>query len=169
MKKWKMDDEYINIVSDILSNEEFKKLEDLKHHGDNRLDHSLRVSYYSYRISKRFNMDTVSVARAGLLHDFFIVNNQEISLKERLEVLCNHPKLALDNSKKYFDLNELEENIIVSHMFPFCLVLPKHRESWLVNKVDNVMAIYERYFTIKNKVKGTLEGTKLGEIIKVNN
>ncbi|MBQ9013225.1 MAG: HD domain-containing protein [Bacilli bacterium] len=169
MKKWETNKEYINLVNDILSNDEFKKLKEFKHHGDNRLNHVIRVSYYSYLISKRFNMNTRSVARAGLLHDFFLVNNQEISLKERIKVLITHPKLAVENSKKHFKLNKLEENIIISHMFPFYKALPKYKESWLVNTVDNAMAFYERYFTIKDKVKSMLENNPIYERLKVNN
>ena len=75
MEKWKQNNEYIELVKDISLNDEFKKLKKYKHHGDNRYDHSFRVSYYSYLIAKKFNLKTESIARAGLLHDFFLVNN----------------------------------------------------------------------------------------------
>ena len=66
-------------------------------------------------------------------------------------------------------LYKLEENIIISHMFPFYKALPKYKESWLVNTVDNAMAFYERYFTIKDKVKSMLENNPIYERLKVNN
>ena len=42
--------EYKEIVKDILNNREFKKIELCPHHKINRLVHSKRVSYYSYKI-----------------------------------------------------------------------------------------------------------------------
>jgi hypothetical protein len=40
-------------------------------------------------------------------------------------------------------LNKKEENIIVSHMYPFGKIKPNCKESWLVNCVDTSVAIYE--------------------------
>ena len=142
--------QYINIVKDILDNEQFKKLSDYPHHGDNRKNHCIRVSYYSYKIAKRINIDYKSVARAGLLHDFFLVDYKKISLTDSISLLINHPKISLNNSKKYFDISKKEENIIYSHMFPIRISLPKNRESIIVNFVDKSLAFYERFQSIKN-------------------
>jgi len=138
------DKEYHNIVDNILKHKEFIKLKDYKHHGLTRYDHVVRVSYWSYKIAKKLRLDYKSVARAGLLHDFFFVNNQAITLGERIKVFCNHPKLALENSKKYFDINKQEEKIILSHMFPANMRIPTSLESWLVNIIDTVVSIYDR-------------------------
>ena len=48
-------------------------------------------------------------------------------------MLVNHPKIALENSIKYFDLNDLEQDIIKAHMFPVGKTVPKYLESWIVN------------------------------------
>ena len=40
-------DDYLDLVSDILENKEFKKLANYVHHDSNRLQHSLNVSYIS--------------------------------------------------------------------------------------------------------------------------
>jgi len=136
------DKEYINIVSDILDNEKFKKLRDCEHHGLSRLDHSLRVSYYSYLFAKKYNLDYVKVARAGLLHDFFI--NEDLTEKERKISAFVHHNVALDNSCKYFDLSNKEKNIIVAHMFPLTLFrIPIYIESYLVSIIDKIVATYE--------------------------
>ena len=52
MKKYYEDKEYLSKVCDILENEEFKKMENIVHHEGNRLDHSIRVSYHSYKWAK---------------------------------------------------------------------------------------------------------------------
>lgn len=86
------------------------------------------------------------------MHDFFLVNNQKLKFIPRLKVLFNHPKMSLVNSKKYFKLSKLEEDIILSHMFPVGLRLPKHRESWIVNLVDDYFSIYERICSIVKQI-----------------
>ena len=137
-------DEYSEIVKDIINNEEFIKLKDYKHHGLTRYDHVLRVSKWSYKVCKKLKLDYTSAARAGLLHDFFFVNNQRVKLSYRIKVLFIHPKMALENSKKYFKLNKKEERIILSHMFPVGLCIPTSFEGWIVDIVDDVASIYDR-------------------------
>ena len=142
--------EYLNLVDDILNNKVFSRLSNYKHHGGNRKEHCIRVSYYSYKLAKKLNLDYKQVARAGLLHDFFLVDYKHACFKEKVGLLFNHSKIALDNSKKFFKISKKEQNIIVSHMFPIRLFYPKSRESILVNFVDKSLAIYERFISIKN-------------------
>ena len=39
-------------------------------------EHLIKVSYKSYKIAKKLDLDYVSVARAGLLHDFYLDGNE---------------------------------------------------------------------------------------------
>lgn len=143
------DKEYINNVIDIIEHKEFCRTKELVHHGLNRFDHCVRVSYYSYKVTKFFKLDYEKVARAGLLHDFFFVDNNDVDITKRIDVLINHPKYALVNSKRYFELSDKEEDIITSHMFPVAFKLPKYLESWIVDIVDNVVAIIEAAYSAK--------------------
>ncbi len=146
------DFEYNSITNDILNNQEFLKTKNIVHHSLNRFDHSVRVSYYSYKIAKFLRLDYESVARGGLLHDFFLVDNKNITLRERAFTLVNHPKYSLNYSLKFFDLNDKEKNIIVSHMFPVCPIrIPKYLESWIVDIVDDVISIKEEIYANKRK------------------
>ena len=147
------DKEYNKIVKDILDNEKFKKIKEEKHHGINRYDHSLKVSYKSYLYAKKYNLDYVSVARAGLLHDFFI--NNDLTKKEQKVSAFVHPYKSLENSTKYFDLNKKEENIIISHMFPTIPhKIPKYKESYIVSIIDKIIATKEFYQSYgKTKIK----------------
>jgi len=143
------DEQYIYIVKDIIDNEEFNKTKEIGHHGLNRFDHCLRVSYYSYKISKFLRLDYDKVARAGLLHDFFFVDNNNVDITKRLDVLINHPKYAITNSKRYFELSDKEEDMIASHMFPVSFKLPRYMESWVVDIVDNVVAVGEALYSTR--------------------
>ena len=147
--------EFESIISDIDNSNEFQKTKEIVHHGMNRYDHSRRVSYYSYKIAKKLGLSYEEVARAALLHDFFLVNNKNISIKEKMNTLVNHPKYALKYSEKFFDRTEKEKDIIVTHMFPVAPTrVPKYAESWLVDIVDDVVAIVEEVQVKKRQAIG---------------
>ena len=134
--------EYNFIIDDILDNKSFRELENMRHHGTTRMIHSKRVSYFSYKVCKFLNLDYISAARAGLLHDFFITDVNQTKVQRFISIFT-HSKKALNNSMSSFDINKKEQNIIVSHMFPFCIYVPLYLESWIVDIVDDVVAIYE--------------------------
>ena len=86
--------------------------------------------------------------------------------KEKFKLYThNHPKEALENAKKYFDVNALEEDIIISHMFPIDIKIPKYFESWVVSGVDKVVATYEFYKKASKKLK---YAANLGVILLFN-
>ena len=83
---------------------------------------------------------------------FFLQNNQESNLKERAQTLVKHPQYAVENASKEFRLNELEKDIITTHMFPVAPKIPRYLESWVVNLVDDAVAIAEVGYSARNKV-----------------
>lgn len=143
--------EFLNIVNDILDNKEFQKLKKIKHHDTDRFDHSLRVSYYSYLITKALRLNYKKTARAGLLHDFFLEENDKEKVSRRLDTLLKHPKFALETASKYYELSDLEKDIIISHMYPITMNPPKYLESWIVDIVDDFAAVYEKYSSVVYK------------------
>lgn len=145
------DSEYLLLVNDILKNEKFKELSTYVHHNSDRFQHSLNVSYHSYKIARKIGLDYIKVARGALLHDFFFVDNHKINKSNRVLTLFNHPKQALINSNKYYLLSDMEKNIIVSHMFPLGNKFPKYKESLLVDIVDDYIAIYEAVYAKKKE------------------
>ena len=153
MKKYNNDKEYLSIIDNILENNDFQKLKNIKHHNTTRLKHSLKVSYYSYRIAKILKLDYRDVARGGLLHDFY---EEEISKCNRIKdkVLLfstKHPDNAVNNASNNFKLTEKEINIIKTHMFPVDYKVPEYAESWIVSLVDKVLSVAE--FSNKFKYK----------------
>lgn len=136
------DKEYKKIVKEILRSNEFKKMYYIEHHGISRWEHLIKISYHSYVIAKKLNMDYKSVARGALLHDFYL-DGDERSKKRKFLDTFSHPKKALDTSLSIFDINDMEQNIIVSHMFPIYPVLPRYKESILVDIVDKAIGSVE--------------------------
>ena len=147
------DFEYIDIVRDIISNEEFLKLKFYRHHDNTRLDHCLKVSYNVYKLAKKFNLDYKAAARAGLLHDFFYGDLRYINVIERKYMLNAHPYYAYYNASKIFKLNDKEKNMILSHMFPISYEVPRYKESILLDLVDDLEALKEVGIYIKDRLK----------------
>ncbi|MBU1538067.1 hypothetical protein KKF84_22335 [Myxococcota bacterium] len=134
-----LEQEYTEIVADILENTEFQRLREFFHHNSSIYQHALSVSFTSYKVCKRLKLDYRSAARGGLLHDFFLYDwrdHDEPDLaKEKFHGL-HHPRIALENSLKHFTLNRTERDIIVKHMWPLTLRPPITRESFIVSFVD---------------------------------
>lgn len=145
--------EFYKLTKDILTNKEFNKLRYINHHGITRYDHSLRVAYYTYIITKKLHLDYHKATKGALLHDFFI---DEVSSMDGVSRLRKHPTYALINAKKYYDLSPMEEDIIKTHMFPVTFRPPKYLESWLVDIIDDIASIYERSYSIKNELATTM-------------
>lgn len=145
------DDEYLNIVSNILDSVDFKNLKNCTQHGTNRYEHCLSVSYKAYKFAKKNKLDYESVAIAGLLHDFF--DNTDANIYDRFKATFTHPVLAVENSKEKFNITEKEARIIRSHMFPINFTLPKDRESWVVTIYDKLIFFKEFIFSTCYKLR----------------
>ena len=139
--------EFESIASEIINSDKYQSLKSENHHGLSRYDHSLRVARNTYRISKRLNLDYISATRGALLHDYF--TDEEYRNTKGMKKYSMHPVIALNNAIREYELNPIEENVIVSHMYPMGKTRPNCKESWLVTAVDKGVAIYEcaRYKT----------------------
>lgn len=131
--------EYVKIYNEFKKNKKFRKLGKELHHGCDRLSHTKRVAKLSYKVSKFLNVDQTSVTRGALMHDFFL--DKELETKNLPKK--NHPNLAYKNSMKYFNVNEIEEDIIKSHMYPIVKVKPIYKESRVVCFCDRIVSTYE--------------------------
>ena len=145
--------EFENIIKDILDNEEFLKTKEKVHHGITRYDHLMRVSYYSFLITKFLRLNYYETTRAALLHDFFL---DELENENKFNALQKHPICALENAKKYYYLTPLQEDIIKTHMFPVTFAPPKYLESWIVDLVDDAAGIYEQYGSSCRELKAAV-------------
>ncbi len=111
------------------------------HRGTNCLDHSIFVSYISYKICKRLNLDYVAAARGGLLHDIFLYNWRD---KSHIGLHgLTHPFVALKNASALLDLSDIEKDIILKHMWPLTITFPKYKESFIVSCADKFCAAVE--------------------------
>lgn len=145
--------QFYDIINDLLENPTVKKMSDFRqHYTTSCLEHCINVAYYNYIICKKFNLDYVSAARAGLLHDLFLYDwRKKQPGRKRLHAF-HHPRIALENSKKLYNLNEKEEDIILKHMWPLTIVLPKYKESSITTLVDKYCTIHETIDYYRNNL-----------------
>ncbi len=135
-------EEFDFIINDIVNDNNFKELDRELHHGISRYNHSYRVARGVYLLTKSLGFSTyVEATRAALMHDFYF--DFQLENKNKRKQFIEHPTLAVLNANKYFSLNEMQKNMIESHMFPTCRKLPKYKESICLTLVDKLVALYE--------------------------
>ena len=154
------EDEYYEAINDIYEHEEFLKLKEFFHHNSSIYEHVQDVAYLSYRISKYLKLDYRSAARGALLHDFFLYdwrNHDVPDLPRKKFHGIEHPTIAVDNARKYFSINEIEEDIIKKHMWPLTLVPPKYKESFIVSFADKYLSSKEFIVEFKKRKNSKLK------------
>ena len=139
------DDDFIVCVSDLLKNENVCKTKELIQHGSTTCyQHQLSVSYYTYKICKALKLNAYEAARGAMLHDMFLYEWHNLKGKKKLCHPYNHPKVALENCRKFFPLTRIEEDIILNHMWPLTFTrLPRYAETFVVTIVDKLCCISE--------------------------
>jgi len=141
------DDEFNEIIEEIINNDKFLKLKKFLHHRESIYNHSINVSYLTYKISKKIRVDYKSATRAALLHDFFLYDWRKEGRENKKKLFhkhgFTHPKTALINSKENFIINKKEADIILKHMFPLTIIPPNSIEGWVVTFVDKYITIKE--------------------------
>ena len=151
MRNASNDISFDDIARSIINTKKFNELKSESHHGLTRYIHVMRVSKYTYKITKKLKMDYVSATRAALLHDYF--TEKDFNGIKGIKKGAVHPNIAYENAIKEFEINELEKNAITSHMFPLGVKVPKYKESWVLTAVDKCVATYEyTNYKLKNSL-----------------
>lgn len=135
--------EYRQCVEDLITSPVVLSMQDFVQHSNlSCLEHCINVSYKSYILCKYLNLNYRFAARGGLLHDLFLYDWYTSKPENGLHAFT-HPAEALKNANMYFNLNDVEKDIIAKHMWPLTLKPPKYRESLIVSLVDKYCAFTE--------------------------
>jgi len=130
-------------IEDLINNEMVKELDIYSQHiGTSRLQHSINVAYYSFIACRRLNLDYRSAARAGILHDLYLYDWRDPESPRGYHAAL-HPIEALKNAEKITQLNKIEKDAIVKHMWPMTIIPPRYAESHIVSLVDKYCACAE--------------------------
>jgi len=143
-----MKEEFNELIEPYIT-DEFNELKHINHHGITRYNHSIRVAYYTYLVTKVLHINYEEATIAALYHDFF---TDEVEEEKSIFKLRRHPKHALNNASKYVCLTDLQKDIISTHMFPITFTPPKYLESWIVDIIDDVSAIYEKGYSLRKEI-----------------
>jgi len=106
--------------------------------------HSISVAYYSLLFAGKLGItcDIESLVTGALLHDYYLYDWHCKDSSHRLHGF-RHPKTALNNAMQDFDLNAVEQNIILRHMFPLTPIPPRYKESLIVCLADKFCSLAE--------------------------
>lgn len=141
--------EFIRILRELLATDQVYEMHKYIQHGNtSTFSHCLTVAYYSYLLSLRlpFVIDTVSIVRGAMLHDFYLYDWHIPDKSHRLHGYV-HPGFALANARRYFSLNPIEEDIIGKHMWPMTISkVPIYKESMIVCLIDKICSLAETLY-----------------------
>lgn len=133
----RLDREFLAAVADVIGHEDVRRMGRIRHHDGSTLAHSLAVAVASYRAARLLGLDARSTARGALLHDFFLYDWRD---GVRRGHATRHARVALANARERFDLNGVEADIILTHMWPVGGPFYSYRESALVSAMDKAVA-----------------------------
>ena len=134
MWNFKYKNQYLNYVSDLMQDTAVQSMRLLPQHraGVSCYHHSVLVSYARLRVCD------------GLGHDFYLYNWRDAASHPGIRHGSQHPEVALRNARARFSLTWREEDIILSHMFPYTPTkVYRCLESAVVSTMDKLCAAAE--------------------------
>lgn len=147
-------EEFNSIIQDIVQNDTVQQMKNYRQHFETTcFDHCQTVSYYAYKMCKFFKCDYKSAARAGMLHDLFLYDWRKPRPDGKGWHAYRHPRTALNNAMKIFDLNKIEQDAILKHMWPLTIPLPRYKESFIITLADKYATFLENIEHLSNKKK----------------
>lgn len=137
---------FLSASEDVLNSHPFEETKNYIQHGTiTTYDHCLSVAFYSYWLARRIRIhcDRKSLIRGALLHDLYLYDWHEKDASHKWHGF-HHAKKAHRNAKTHYAISELEERIIISHMWPLTFrTLPNRREAVIVCLLDKLISTFE--------------------------
>ena len=146
-------EEFQSIISELIQNEVVQQMKNFRQHYETSCyDHCYVAAYYCYYICKKFNLDYHCATRAAMLHDLFLYDWRKRQDDRKGLHAFTHGKTACENACKLFDLNDKEKDIIIKHMWPVTLALPKSAEGFILTFVDKFCAVSETFEIFRSRL-----------------
>ena len=116
--------------------------------------HSINVACVSCKIAEKYHLDVdyYALIRGALLYDYFLYDWHVKDRSHRFHGFT-HPRRALENADKEFQLTETERNMIYCHMFPLTPIPPSTKEAWIVCVADKICALSETMMPLLCRLK----------------
>ena len=133
------------VLNEIQKDSRFRECSQYMMHGKTSVrQHCIKVAYTALFISYKFyvKVDERQLIRGALLHDYFLYDWHEKSLKNSIHGFT-HGSTALKEAKKDFNLSATERDMIKHHMFPLTPTAPRSCEGFILCIADKVCAVSE--------------------------
>lgn len=142
-----LNEDFLTYAAPVLESGDMQKTKSIRQHGETtRFSHCVSVAYYSLRAANYLKIpcNSESLVRGGLLHDYYFYDRREKNISQFKNSFI-HPKAAVNNAIRDYNVNPLEQDIIVRHMFPITLIPPKSREGLIVCVTDKICGLAETF------------------------
>lgn len=138
-------------IEDLIDTPSVRMMQQFRQHGDvTTLEHCLMVAFFSYVLCRIIGLNFYAAARGGLLHDLFLYDWHKPNPYPGLHGFT-HPKTAWRNATRIYALTPMEQDIILTHMWPLTLrALPRYRESMVVSCADKLCALCETFGLVRH-------------------
>lgn len=155
--------EFLALTEKLRNDPSFACLAEYRHHlSVNRLQHVTSVAYLSFLACRERGLCAEDACRGALLHDLFYYDRNHKGAPAFL--YFRHPAIALENASRLYALSEIDEDVILHHMWPLTLHRPKTKEGRIVSLMDKYCAIHEFFnslfpffYRMTSKTKGNLK------------
>lgn len=137
--------EFQDIIKNLIENKTVREMENYRQHFNTScFEHCYVASYYCYKICKLLKLDYKSAARGAMLHDLFLYDWREKGNHSGFHAFT-HGKTAYENASKIFELNKIEKDMIIKHMWPVTISFPRYLETFILTFVDKYCATRESF------------------------
>lgn len=141
---------------DILASGPFQDAKRIPHHGSVSVArHSLHVAARSLRIAtwleaRGVSVDTEDVVRAALLHDIGMTDRSVQSCPPWIKAYT-HPRRGAVLAERQFRAGPVQRDAILHHMWPVCVIPPRHLSGWVVLLADKLCSVEELKTNIRSR------------------
>lgn len=138
----------VKYASDILDSGWFEAAKHIPHHpGVSVAEHSLSVAEEAAQLCawlkrRGISVNERDVVRSALLHDIAMVEDEVHDAHSWVKAYT-HPVRSAEISESEFGANEVQTDAIRRHMWPICMIPPRHKTGWVVLLSDKKSSVRE--------------------------
>jgi len=146
-------EEFQEIIKELIANNTVQQMKNFRqHYNTSCFEHCYSVAYYCFLICKKYHLDYISVTRAAMLHDLFLYDWRIRQPNRKGFHAFTHGKQACRNACQLFYLTEKEKDMIIKHMWPVTISIPKSIEGFILTFVDKYCALLETFDVLKYRL-----------------
>ena len=119
----------------------------IQHGSITTYDHVERVTRMCFLVNRRWHLgaNERALVIGAFMHDFYLYDWHENDRSHRLHGY-HHPDTSCENAVTYFQIGELVQHMIRTHMWPLTITkLPRSREAWILCLVDKYISTEETF------------------------